>query len=551
MSISFQTMAALRFGTGLRPGEPPPADKQALLAEIRDGIASPPLFPVGGLDARRKAVADVADQLQAIRKGNDPDETKRARENAVYHRLDAIYQRDADARIAQAVFSSNGFYERLASFWVNHFSVSAQKSQQMRLIVPLFEAEAIRPNIGAPFPVLLKAVTRHPAMLIYLDQSQSLGPNSPAGLKQKKGLNENLARELIELDTLGAGSGYTQADVRSAAMVLTGIALDRQAVSVDFKPGMSEPGSHDVLGVTYGGKVRRESDYLAMLDDLALHPKTAQHICRKLVAHFIADQPPQAMIDVMVDCWKNTKGDLTAVYATMLDHPDAWSGEGAKARSPFDFVVAGLRAFNIPRNPVAVSPPPQSLEVADATPPAAAAATMSPAGTPAMAPAPAKASAPVVAAPVAAAGVATMASGMSSGTTGAQMSPPGDIAADADAEAQRRKQEQAAFDATLYVPCGLGLYALRRMGEPVWEPPSPAGFPDSFDAWINASALSERLAWSCRAAGRYGKQDDPREFLKATLADAARDDTIRVVSQAPNRMTGLTLVLASPDFNRR
>lgn len=129
------------------------------------------------------------------------------------------------------------------------------------------------------------------------------------------------------------------------------------------------------------------------------------------------------------------------------------------------------------------------------------------------------------------------------------MSSGGDMTADADA--LRRKQQQVAFDAALYVPRGLGLYALRRMGEPVWQPPSPAGFPDTFDAWINASALSERLAWSRRAIGKYGKQNDPRQFLKDTLADAARDDTIRVVSQAPNRMTGLTLVLASPDFNRR
>ena len=142
-----------------------------------------------------------------------------------------------------------------------------------------------------------------------------------------------------------------------------------------------------------------------------------------------------------------------------------------------------------------------------------------------------------------------MTGAMSGGLGSSGMSPGGDEAA--DAEAQRRKQQQAAFEAVLYVPPGIGLYALRRMGEPVWQPPSPAGFPDSFDAWINASALSERLAWSRRAIGRYGKQNDPRQFLRDTLADAARDDTIRVVSQAPNRTTGLTLVLASPDFNRR
>ncbi len=116
---------------------------------------------------------------------------------------------------------------------------------------------------------------------------------------------------------------------------------------------------------------------------------------------------------------------------------------------------------------------------------------------------------------------------------------------------QEARRRQTAIDATFYVPRGLGLYALQRMGQPVWRPPSPAGFPEGFDAWINAGELSERISWARRAIGRYGKQKDPRQFLKETLADAARDDTIRVVSQAPNKMAGLTLVLASPEFNRR
>jgi uncharacterized protein (DUF1800 family) len=112
------------------------------------------------------------------------------------------------------------------------------------------------------------------------------------------------------------------------------------------------------------------------------------------------------------------------------------------------------------------------------------------------------------------------------------------------------KQQQAAIDATFYVPPGLGLYGLRQMGQPTWQPPSPAGFPEGFDAWIDASALAERISWAHRAIERYGKQYDPRQFLKDTLSDAAREDTIHVISQAPNRMTGLTLVLASPEFNR-
>ncbi|MFS8110268.1 DUF1800 domain-containing protein [Rhizobium jaguaris] len=506
MSLSFQTMAVLRFGYGFRPGETPPADKDALLDPMRisDGNC---LFPVGGIEARRQAIGNVADRLRDIRSSDIDDAAKRDEQKAIFKELQQSYQRDADARIAQAIFSPYGFYERLAAFWMNHFSVSVDKTQPMKLIVPLFEAEAIRPHIGGTFPDLLRSATQHPAMLIYLDQTQSLGPNSPAGIKRNKGLNENLARELLELHTLGAGSGYTQDDVRSAAMILTGITVDRQAVEADFRKAAAEPGSHRVLGVSYGRTQRTERDYLQLLNDLALNAKTAAHISRKLAIHFISDTPPQAMIDAMTQAWRKTDGDLMAVYGAMLDHPAAWTSEGTKARQPFDFIVAGLRALDLPKNAAAgaiVDP------LADDVDGAQAMASDSP-------------------------------------------STPGNNSATPDnaPDPQEAKRRQAAIDATFYVPRGLGIYALQRMGQPVWRPPSPAGFPEGFDAWINAGELSERISWARRAISRYGKQNDPRQFLKETLADAARDDTIRVVAQAPNKMTGLTLVLASPEFNRR
>ncbi|WFU12620.1 DUF1800 domain-containing protein (plasmid) [Rhizobium sp. CB3090] len=508
MSLSFQTMAALRFGYGFRPGETPPANRDSLLDSMRIGDGNC-LFPVGGIEARRQAIRNIADRLRDIRSRDIDDAAKRDEQKTISRELQQSYQRDADARIAQAVFSPNGFYERLAAFWTNHFSVSVDKTQPMKLIVPLFEAEAIRPNIGGTFPDLLRSATRHPAMLIYLDQTQSLGPDSPAGLKRDKGLNENLARELLELHTLGAGSGYTQDDVRAAAMVLTGITVDRQSVGVDFRKAVAEPGSHQVLGVSYGRTQRSERDCLQMLDDLALNPKTAAHISRKLAIHFISDTPPQAMIDAMTQAWRKTDGDLMAVYGAMLDHPAAWTNEGSKARQPFDFVVAGLRALALPGNAAAsaVVDPLADDEgagqaMADGNPP----------------------------------------------LPGSSSAPPDKTVSPDPQEARRR---QAAIDATFYVPRGLGVYALKRMGQPVWRPPSPAGFPEGFDAWINAGELSERISWARRAIGRYGKLDDPRQFLKETLADAARDDTIGVVSQAPNKMMGLTLVLASPEFNRR
>jgi len=501
MSVSFQTMAAIRFGYGFRPGEAQPEDKQALLAQLKLGVEAKPSFPDGGAEACRKRIGDLQDQLKEIRQeAGDDDEQRRNRRRQLQRQVQRGFQRDANQRLMQAVLSPNGFYERLATFWTNHFSTSANKSLPMRLIVPLYEAEAIRPNIGGPFRDLLRAATEHPAMLIYLDQAQSQGPDSPGGMRQKKGLNENLGRELLELHTLGAGSGYTQADVRSAAMVLTGLTIDRDDMDVAFRPRISEPGQHTVLGVSYGGDRRTRKDYLAMLDDLAAHPKTAEHICRKLSIHFIADQPAPEMISAMTDVWKRTDGDLTAVYGAMLDHPAAWRDEGAKARQPFDFVVAGLRALNAGSFMEANQ---DNDDDADA-----------------MMAAPAK--------------------DADSGIGMNAMAPPGP--ADED-KVKRRKAFQTAR--------ALGQGALRRMGQPIWLPPSPAGFEETFDAWITASQLAERLAWARRASAQFGKDQDPREFLKATLADAARDETIRVVSQAPNKISGLTLVLASPEFNRR
>lgn len=506
MSLSFSTMAAIRFGYGFRPGETPPGSKDELLNQVRVGAGTAPSFPVGGIDQRRQQLLDEQQQLKDIR--NLDDQAKRDVRKGIQRQSQQLLQHDADARLMQAVLSPNGFHERLATFWTNHFSTSTSKSLPMRLLVPLYEAEAIRPHIGGSFRDLLRSATGHPAMLIYLDQALSQGPDSPNGMKRSKGLNENLGRELLELHTLGAGSGYTQADVRSAAMVLTGLTIDRSVMETTFRPGLAEPGGHDVLGVSYGGKRRTPGDYLALLDDLAANPKTAQHVSRKLAVHFISDQPPQEMVDAMTEVWKKTDGNLMAVYGAMLDHPAAWRDEGTKARQPFDYIVTGLRALNGGDGDGNVG---RFLEANEDTDDGDMIGQDMAAGENA-----------------------------AESTNGADPVP---MDTNDAAKIKRRKASQAIR--------ALGSGALRRMGQPTWQPPSPAGFEESFSAWITASQLAERLAWARRASAQFGAQQDPREFLKATLADAARDDTIRVVSQAPNRISGLTLVLASPEFNRR
>ncbi|MEI1249396.1 DUF1800 domain-containing protein [Rhizobium aouanii] len=503
MSLSFPTMAAIRFGYGFRPGEAPPSSKDDLIGQLRKGAAATPDFPLGGPDMRHQAILSLQAQLKQIRqdaKTVTDDTTQREMRKGVQRQAQQQFQHDANLRLMQAVLSPHGFYERLSTFWIDHFSTSANKSLPMRLIVPLYEAEAIRPFISGRFGDLLRNATAHPAMLIYLDQADSLGPDSAGGMKRNKGLNENLSRELLELHTLGAGSGYSQADVTAAAMVLTGLTIDRKEMDIAFRPNISEPGAHEVLGVSYGGRRRSREDYLDMLDDLAVHPKTAAHISRKLAVHFIADQPDEGMVSDMAAAWKKTDGDLTAVYTAMLDHPAAWRDEGAKARQPFDYIVTGLRALNAgPVNGV-------------------------------------------VGSFLAANQQGTDEGDMAANTPGMAGSPvPTDPAGEA------RDKRLKAFRTAR----ALGQGALKRMGQPTWLPPSPAGFEEGFSAWITGSQLAERLAWARRAVAQFGRDEDPREFLKSTLADAARDETIRVVSQAPNKISGLTLVLASPEFNRR
>lgn len=521
MSLSFPTMASIRFGYGFRPGEAPPESKDDLIGQLLKGAAATPDFPLGGPEMRHRGILNLQAQLREIQqdaKTTTDDTVRRDIRKGIQQLAQQQFQHDASLRLVQAVLSPYGFYERLATFWTNHFSTSANKSLPMRLIVPLYEAQAIRPFISGRFGDLLRSATAHPAMLIYLDQADSLGPDSAGGIKRNKGLNENLGRELLELHTLGAGSGYTQADVTAAAMVLTGLTIDRQDMDIAFRPNISEPGAHQVLGVSYGGRRRSRDDYLDMLDDLAVNPKTAAHISRKLAVHFISDQPDEEMVSMMAEAWKKTDGDLTAVYTAMLDHPAAWRDEGAKARQPFDYVVAGLRALNTGPGAGSVGSflAANQREKDESDLPA----------DPADMAEPETAKSPDMVAPA---------------TDDAAAIPPTDPGG--EVRAKRRKAFQTAR--------ALGQGALRRMGQPTWLPPSPAGFEEGFSAWITGSQLAERLAWARRAAAQFGQDEDPREFLKSTLADAARDETIRVVSQAPNKTSGLTLVLASPEFNRR
>lgn len=326
--------------------------------------------PVGGRfhdpQGYRVAPGDAADPLgryttaAALAQVDALSEARRARNRgkagaeAEFERIRAAIQRDfrdrAQVMIARAVDAGAAgpaadFRERLVWFWTDHFAVAARRPRD-RMLPVAFADEAIRPHVAGPFARLLRAATLHPAMLTYLDQTVSIGPGSRLGQRREAGLNENLARELLELHTLGAGSGYTQDDVRQLAELLTGLTTDRERGTI-FDPRRAEPGAETVLGRRYGGDPARIEDIEALLDDLAADPRTARHIAAKLARHFVADDPDPAIAARLAAVWADTRGDLAAVANALAADPAVAAAPPAKVRRPFELVVAALRALGL------------------------------------------------------------------------------------------------------------------------------------------------------------------------------------------------------------
>ncbi|TRL39441.1 DUF1800 domain-containing protein, partial [Rhizobium straminoryzae] len=248
-----------------------------------------------------------------------------------------------------------GFGERLAMFWANHFAVAISKGGDVHILAGCMEREAIRPNLFGRFEDMLVAVETHPAMLVFLDNQQSVGPNSQANRNGKRGLNENLAREIMELHTLGVDGGYSQADVTAFARVITGwtVYRDRKRPgplgSFTFSDWAHEPGDQTVMGVTYADDGLDQGK--AVLRDLARHPATARHLATKLARHFVSDQPPKALIDRMAAAYTKTDGDLSAVYMAMINADEAWTPQLTKVRPPLVYVTGLLRATGLKPKP--------------------------------------------------------------------------------------------------------------------------------------------------------------------------------------------------------
>jgi uncharacterized protein (DUF1800 family) len=459
-------LALHRFGLGPRAGTIAAiaADPQGAFAADLDRPNVGRIVVPGLLssDAAFRAVFEFnavrAARAKLVRVGIEPGEPGKQPANGVSEPSAAgepspipLPQRnffaEAKARIDAARDAEIGYVERLVWFWSNHFCVSLDAS----VMAGGYEREAIRPHVLGRFADLLLAAESHPAMLIYLNDAQSIGPDSVAGINRGKGLNENFAREILELHTLGVRTGYAQADVISFAKALTGWTLRPPVFDPDiggqfvFIPRAHEPGAQTVLGKTYPDTGVAQGR--AVLADLARHPATATHIATKLAIHFVADDPPAALIDRLARRFRDTDGDLKEVSKALIAAPEAWSPQQAKVKHPGEWLVAASRA------------------------------------------------------------------------TGS----------------------------TVDIRRFVGAQAL--LGEPLWRPPAPKGFPDDNAAWLDG--LAERLEIANAFAQRLGPSLDPAAVADAALGPLASAETRQEIARAESRPQALTLALMAPEFLRR
>lgn len=338
-------LADRRFGTGLSPRVDPPPGLQDMLSRLTGPDDMARRFPIPLTDAAAPTVAD----LRALQRARAESDTAEEAYRAGRQEMEALRLATFRAHLARGVETSDGFRERLTQFWADHFAIRARNGLMRHYVTPYVE-ETIRPHLAGRFADMLRAAVTHPMMLLYLDQVSSVGPNS-AVARNGRGLNENLAREVLELHTLGVDGPYSQTDVRELAELLTGLSWQAER-GFWFRPSFAEPGAESVLGERYGPEPSLTAIH-RMLDDLAVHPATARHLASKLAVHFVSDRPPPGLIDAMAGAYRASGGALVPVYEAMLRHPAAWlrgmeEGPGAaKVMPPFQFVQAALRGLGI------------------------------------------------------------------------------------------------------------------------------------------------------------------------------------------------------------
>jgi uncharacterized protein (DUF1800 family) len=467
-----------RFGMGPRPGSIAAIEadpRGALLAELERppaSLAAASALPssakafraVTDANAKRQAKAIVAKRAQEQAKRQQMSEApamaegaeqgadamaEKAAAEAVPDPGRPIYLEEARIRTEAALVADTGFTERLVWFWSNHFCISADKIRSMS---GAYEREAIRPHVLGRFVDMLQAVEGHPAMLFYLDNPASMGANSVAGINRTRGLNENLAREILELHTLGVRSGYTQDDVISFANVLTGWTLvppgdnPEHGGEFTFNPRLHEPGAQKVMGKAYEDESVEQGR--AVLRDLSTHPATAAHVASKLARYFIADAPPAALVERMTKVFLDTGGDLKEIAKAMVSSDESWTQPATKLKRPSEWVVSVVRATGI-----------------------------------------------------------------------------------AEVDPVRFTAGQA------------------LLGEPLWRPSSPKGYPDDEASWIDG--MGRRLDVANNFAERVADRIDPEYIMETVLGSSVSPEVKQAVGRAESRQQALALLFMSAELQRR
>ncbi len=520
MSLEKAAIALHRFGLGVRPGDLTRV-AQGPDAWLRDQLESKPPEPAvfRDLPGAGRLVADVPD-YRATRRMSQEDRQR------IFVRFrfqgQMMHRREIALRLAHGLQTKDGFHERLVRFWSNHFTVSIRNPDAAGF-VGAFEREAIRPHVTGRFADLLLAATRHPAMQLYLDNAQSIGPGSRAGQLIDRGLNENLAREILELHTLGADGGYTQADVIALAKILTGWSVARgQDTETGFRyfPFRHEPGDHVLLGQTFQ-ETRDEEQGVRALTMLAEHASTATFVCTKLARHFIADDPPEASVKRLERAFRDTKGDLKAVSMALVDDPELWKAERRKFRPPEDFMIAALRA----------------TAPADRDHWAVALLT----GLAKMA---AEADADAYVDQV-----------IRSLNPSQAMTPDGGGVGQDDTDGNDPVMSARAMAARQFAgqPGAPLLVSLQQMGQVPFQAPSPEGWPDRAEAWAGPDAVVERVEWCHAVANRIARAGgvNPADLADVVFGPAISDKTRFEIAGAASPAQGIALLLAAPEMQFR
>ncbi|HEX7369905.1 MAG TPA: DUF1800 domain-containing protein [Rhodanobacteraceae bacterium] len=495
MSGNDVTAAVNRFGLGAKPGELAGVrDPRAWLgaqvargADIGNAFAGLPSsldylreeaqlqmtrreFKRGGNRGRRDFMLAAMQASPEDAKANTAELRQALQPYRAEERRDLFAE--AAARYQLATVTDTPFIERLVHFWSNHFAVSVDKRPARLLAAPM-EREAIRPHVTGRFADMLLAVETHPAMLLYLDNVRSVGPNSPLGQRVAKrlarkgdadegkagGLNENLGREAMELHTVGVNGGYTQADVTEFSRALTGwsIPLPRdfangkqpQSVFV-FRAKAHEPGARRVMGKTFAAGGFEQGR--AIVEFLARQPATARHLSLQLAQHFVSDDPPASLVERMAKSYLAHDTDLAAVYRTLIASPEAWDGDARKFKTPQDFVISSLRAGQID-----LGGRPQAV-----------------------------------------------------------------------------------------------LALLTNLGEPMFDPRSPAGFTDNSANWIDADGLWKRVQAAEALSARVAPSNaQPLAFAEDILGPRLDEDTAQAIRRAESARQAHATLFASPAFQWR